>query len=224
MKPIFQRNIFLGGALELKTNEIDQIIKFDYQTSVFDLIVLSSIKSIILFILITELEAHCKDLLFLTKKLEEDGDESELTNETRDDVELNVKYMGPEHLTYLISILHLSILLISIISVVYPIVKFSFIINTFVKENKMPMDIVFFSICATSAFLSLIQLLFSCTSWHFMKKLESVQLVKREKENEEKKARKINLKRLFSLATPEIQRLFYGFLALVASSSTQIVC
>jgi hypothetical protein len=208
----------------LEQNVLDQIIKFDYITSVFDIIVLSSIKSIILFILITELESFYKDLLFIQKKFEENDSELNLTttvNEDSDDIEINVKYMGPEHLRYLISILHISILLLSIISSIYPIVKLSFIMNSFMKENMMPIRAIFFSVTITSLCFSLIQVLFSSLSWYFMKKLQNVELVKHDEEN--KNTKKINLKRLFSLSKPEMQPLFYGFLALLASSSTQIV-
>ena len=204
---------------------MDQIIKFDYITSAFDIIVLSSIKSIILFIFITELESLNTDLLFIQKKYDEnENDQSDLTseNEVRDDIEINVKYTGPEHLRYLISILHISVLLISIISFIYPIIKFSFIMNSFINEKKMTIQILFFSVTCTSVCFSLIQILFSSLSWHFMKKLQNVKLVKNE-EDKIKKMKKINLKRLFSLSKPEMQPLFYGFIALLGSSSTQIV-
>ena len=209
----------------MEQNVLDQIIKFDYITSAFDIIVLSSIKSIILFIFITELESLNTDLLFIQKKYDEnENDQSDLTseNEVRDDIEINVKYTGPEHLRYLISILHISVLLISIISFIYPIIKFSFIMNSFINEKKMTIQILFFSVTCTSVCFSLIQILFSSLSWHFMKKLQNVKLVKNE-EDKIKKMKKINLKRLFSLSKPEMQPLFYGFIALLGSSSTQIV-
>ena len=187
--------------MDLQINELDQIIKFDYVTSVFDIIVISSLKSITLFILISELEILCKDLTFSIKKFDEN---SSLTNnevEIVDEVELVVKNLGPEHLRYLKSILHISILLVSTINLIYGILKFSFIINAFINANKMPIDVIFFSIVVVSNVFGLLQLVLSSLSWYFMKKIENAEIKKQENDKNEK-TKKFNLKRLLSLAKP----------------------
>ena len=48
----FKNSLFEGGALQFKTLEIDQILKFHFTQSIFDLIIIASVKALILFILI----------------------------------------------------------------------------------------------------------------------------------------------------------------------------
>lgn len=224
----------VGGAIDLKTVEIDQIIKFNYVKSVFDCIIMTSLKSIVVFILISELETIAIDIIFLRKK-SSISENTEISTEetniqtdeitTRDDVELNVDFTIPDHLKYLKSILHLSLCIVLFICLIYTIIKFSFVLNEYNDSNpkELPFNVLFLIIIIACGCFSCLQFILSLLSWHFMRKLENIKLIEQSDKNKQDKPRKINLRRVLSLAKPETQPLFYGFIALLGSSATQIV-
>ena len=75
---------YIGSCLRLRTDEYDQIIKFHFTESIFDIFLLSSIKSIILIISIAELELAVVRIASLSNTFQQVSDQSLETSTNSD--------------------------------------------------------------------------------------------------------------------------------------------
>ena len=222
----------IGAYLNFDTREIDQIIKFHFTESIFDILLIASFKAIILFILVSELEKVCIELISNSRETEINQSNSNLVNTDDQDTLINNQNSNNNDIKYFKTIrkfLHLIVLLISLSVMIYCAVKFALVLRLIVnpvdiKHDKLPMDYFYFSILITEFALSIIEVLFSCLSWMFMRKLP---LLIRDQailnESQAGKPKKIDLRRLIGLSYPERYLIFVAFIMLMISSVSNIV-
>lgn len=222
----------IGAYLNFDTREIDQIIKFHFTESIFDILLIASFKAIILFILVSELEKVCIELISNSRETEINQSNSNLVNTDDQDTLINNQNSNNNDIKYFKTIrkfLHLIVLLISLSVMIYCAVKFALVLRLIVnpvdiKHDKLPMDYFYFSILITEFALSIIEVLFSCLSWMFMRKLP---LLIRDQailnESQAGRPKKIDLRRLIGLSYPERYLIFVAFIMLMISSVSNIV-
>lgn len=221
---------YIGSCLRLRTDEYDQIIKFHFTESIFDIFLLSSIKSIILIISIAELELAVVRIASLSNTFQQVSDQS-LETSTNSDGEaliLNVDTKTQSSRAAQKRALYFLIILICFASMAYSAVKFSFVLKLIIEsqsaKSNIPMDYFSFSILCTEFAFSLLQLFTSFFSWKSMRNLVKdiqTQTLNNEPEIEPKK--NVNLARLLSLSKPELGLLATAGIALIISSTTNII-
>ena len=191
-----------------ENNELDQIVKFDFKNSVFDVIVFASVKTMLLFILISELEAATICVL----EAENPSVQNSL-NTSSTDYKLAKR------------ILHFLVSFVCVCASVYLAVKFSLVLSEIVqKQNKM--SYFFFSVLVTEFGFSLVQLLLATLGWSSMRKLSleiQAQRLRDEIDDAEPTKKGTNIRRLIGLSYPERFIIFLGFLMLIVSSVTTVI-
>lgn len=223
----------IGSYLRLNTNEFDQIIRFHYTQSIFDLILLSSCKILLLFILINELEDLCLRIAFCsvnTSSVSSSNTDEVTVNQTLNDDQENLIVNTPrtnDSLKCGKQLLHLMIILICLSSITYTSVKFALVLQLILQDaSKPPMDFFCFSIICVELSFSLIELLISVFSWKFMRSLIANvknQLEQQNESNEKNTKKEINLKRLLRISRPELGLLVIAGLMLCLSSLTNVI-
>lgn len=206
-------NIFKKGAfLQFHTTEIDQIIKFNFTESIFDIILIASIKAAILFITVSELEVYTVRIALKVKLAQPASSliNSTTNTSTNDDEVLiqnvdqivqisgNINHSDSQshadpdliHYKRIKTFLHYVLLVLNLASTVYITVKFSFVLSDMLHgqdENnlKQPMDYFFFSVLIFEFAFSLIQLVFSVLSWTFMRRLARLVVILKTKIDQE---------------------------------------
>jgi len=232
--------------LRLDTSEFDQIVRFHFTQSIFDILLLSSVKLVLLYILISELERSCIQIAIYSFPIYSNAQINEINQSADEPVEVVASTSGTADNDLLIRetyvqitnnsfvyffkrLFHFLILIICLISMIYSSVKFSLVLKLIIesqttKSHRLPMEFYFFSIICTEFAFTLLELLFSLFSWKFMSKVISTilkQLISNESESDQKK--NIDLKRLLSIMKPELGILFIGSIMLVISSISNII-
>ena len=214
-----------GAYSNFKSNELDQIIKYHFTESIFDIIVLSSLKAILLFVFVSELENDHKTTA--SRRVEEMKKYETENNSLNKDSEALIE---PYKSSNTAKIFHFVILVICLLSCVYTVIKFALVLNLIIiarssqDHDDLPMDYFYFGVLTTEMGFSLIQLIFSLLSWKcmntFVKQHTEESIAQTSNPNEKKK---INLDRLLALSFPECYLIIMAFIMLVASSVTNIV-
>ena len=158
---------------------VDNILHFHITLSVFDLALISTFKLVLLFILYSELER------LALAQVEE-------------------PYNGRLNRGKIV--LHLSIIMASLASLAYSLLKGGFIIY---KESYHEMHLTYKILCIGMPCFCAVELLISLFSFRAMRKLKIMRILHRinqygQEVNEEGEAikKKVNLKRLIALAKP----------------------
>lgn len=223
----------------MNTNELDQIIRFHFTESIFDIILLCSIKLLILFILISELETTClrsanKIARETLKELENQNENDSIINQDdnhEDDQEL---ILNRAKLNNSIEkkMLHYLVFFICLSSMIYSCVKFSIVLKIIIESNttksNLHMDYFFFALLCTEFGFSLIELFVSLFSWKFMRDFHSnilKQMISKQtrSELEQNENKKVDLKRLLKTARSELSILVGATLFMTISSVTNII-
>lgn len=189
----------------------------------FDIILLSSFKTLILYICITELENV--SLKIISRSREQIIVASTSVND-RASTETQNQYAC--YLEEIKKGLQLAIFIFTFVCFSYVIIKFSFILKDIIpssiKKQSWNIDFGFTIICVELIF-SIIEFLLACMSWFYMRKLSSIalsQMISAETETNQAK-KKVNLRRLISLSYPERYYLAIAFIMLVVASVTNII-
>lgn len=207
-------------------NELDQIIKFHFTQSIFDIILISSFKALLVFISITELESASIRIALKTASLTDDSNLNSNPSDTENLInsEIEPSLSSIETLKSLKQFLHIFTIVVNLACVIYLSIKFGFVLNLIINDTKLPMHYFYFAALTTEFGLCLIELLFSCFSWRNMRTIGRIvhsQASLTESEQTEKK--KVNIKRLIGLSYPERYHIAIAFVMLIISSFTNIV-
>ncbi|RNA22673.1 ABC transporter B family [Brachionus plicatilis] len=220
----------IGSSIDEKS-ELDQIIKFHFTESIFDIVFLSSFKALILFILISEIESACYKIAVRTASLTKrsqsvDVNLSTNTDDTENLIEIQDFSSTNTSAKNYLQIFSLSI---SVASLAFILTKFGFVTNLFIRANKedskLPMSYYFYAILITEFVFCFLEVLFSVLNWRFMRtfgKFVCSKALANETEDVDGK-KKVNIKRLISLSYPERFHIFIAFIMLIISSFTNIV-
>ena len=216
---------------------MNQIVRFHFTESIFDILIISSFKSLLLFVLINELEQTYLIITTQTNKSSKREVQANNANNNTDHENLiNSNHTDVDQIsfqldsTYILrrNILHFFLILINSISFFYTAFKFSFvlyaIINNQNDKKKLPMDNFHFSALVTELVFCIVQLILGCLSWMCMRslsKLASSQLTNYDS-TQSKPIKKVNLKRLISLSYHERFYILVAFLMLLVSSVSNI--
>jgi ABC-type bacteriocin/lantibiotic exporter with double-glycine peptidase domain len=189
--------------LHLQADELDQMVNFHFTESVFDIILLASFKTLIVFILVTELENATVKLatdradivlnvnisaVNTNAEIESLSDTENLVNQLNraDDSHVNV------NLKLIRKFLNAFILILNLASLAYVAIKFSFILEAIIKNQSKnqnvaivfnddltsSMNYFFFSILVVQFGFVIVETVFSCLSWVFFNKLAKEVMVK----------------------------------------------
>lgn len=230
--------LWIVGA-KLQGDELNEIIKFHFTESVFDILVITSFKALLLFVLINELEQtylvittythSCNPLKREDINIENNNvnvDRETLINSSQADID---KISFPSQYNFRKNILHFLLIFVNIVTFFYAALKFSFVLYNIITNNNNQnennnMDIFHFSALATELGFCIIQLLFGCFSWIFMRRLCKIAALQRINydSTQNKPVKRVNLKRLISLSYPERFYILIAFLMLVISSFSNI--
>nr|UOU03333.1 ATP-binding cassette subfamily B10-like [Brachionus rubens] len=223
----------IGGYLNFETNELDQIIKFHFTESIFDVILLSSFKALLLFVLITEIESVCFKIALSTANNVRNTQSIEVGSSTNMSDSENLIQNPPssndtESLRLIKKCLQLTLLVSTILSLVFLAIKFGFITDLFVKSNneKVHMHLFYYVTLIVELAFTLIQVLFSALNWIYMRKFGKYvcsKALSEEPENQVTKKKNVNVTRLISLSYPERYQISIAFVMLIISSFTNIV-
>jgi hypothetical protein len=190
---------------------------------------LSSFKTLIIYISITELENVSLKIISRSREQIIVASSSEPRNQIDQGTSTETQNQYVFYLEEIKKGLQLSIFIFTFVCFSYIIIKFSFILNDIIQSTikKEPWNIdlyCFIIICVELAF-SLIEFLFSCMNWFYMRKLSTIalnQMINVETENNQEKKR-VDLRRLISLSYPERYHLAIAFIMLVVASVTNII-
>nr|QNH67877.1 ATP-binding cassette transporter subfamily B member 10-like protein [Brachionus rotundiformis] len=220
----------IGSSIDEKS-ELNQIIKFHFTESIFDIVFLSSFKALILFILISEIESSCYKIAINTanqvkKSQSVDISSSTNTDDTESLIDTQQNSNGDNSVK---KYLQAFTLVISLVSFAFILVKFGFVTNLFINakknDDKYPMSIYFYAILITEMIFCFLEFLLSLLNWRFMRnfaKLVCSKALANETEAIDDK-KKVNIRRLISLSYPERYFIFSAFIMLIVSSFTNIV-
>lgn len=224
----------IGAYTHYQTNELDQIIKFHFTESVFDILVMSSLKTMIIFILVTELDTVSTKIAFNSFENNRKSEEAEASasSQIQSDHE-NLINTGSSvsisHNKTIKAILHMAISIFSFTCAVYTVIKFSLIMKEISRFNKneipsLPMDYYYLAVLCVEFGFVLIQLVISCFSWKGMRSLVlQVQKDASSTDTDKKPIPTVNMKRLLSLSFPERYIIATAFVMLMIASLTSIV-
>ena len=210
---------------------------------------MASFKCLILFVLINELEQTY--LIIATaisnkQRIPRDptngqvisSNPNAITNNSDTEVLINgsITYMDQNSSVLIMTpnenmrknIIHLLIMFFNIISLIYTTIKFSFVLHSMIlsqNENKpLPMNMLHFAALAVEFGFCLLQLVSGCLSWVYMRRLCVFAAAQRvcfdRTRNQLQKP--MNLKRLFSMSTPERFHILLGFLMLILCSLSNV--
>ena len=224
----------MKGA-KVEGNELDQILKFHFTQSIFDILILSSFKSLLLFVLINELEQTYLVITTNSKaptKREAptaSSDQETLINASTSDIDPSnsVVIQNSQH-NFRKNILHFFVVFINITCLVYTAVKFAFVLHEILvdksEKNVPPMHYYHFSALAVELGFCIAQILSACLSWTFMRRLCKLAATQRDEYDPTKTppAKKVDIKRLISLSYPERFYILVAFLMLIIASTSNI--
>jgi hypothetical protein len=214
-------------------SELDQIVKFHFTQSIFDIILLSSFKAMLLFILVSELEN--RTLLDIVESTESSSSLNANTSSVDQEIVsdqaqanttsssanfVNVKISPP-----LIKLYHFMIFLLCSASLAYTAVKFGIVLVQMVSKdsNEQKMHGFYFSIICVELAFSCVLFVFSLLSVYFMKRLRATPIAQLLQTESGDKNKKVNLRRLISLSYPERFLISIAFVMLMISSVTNII-
>ncbi len=198
---------------------------------------MSSFKTMLLYILICELESVCTKIALhslVQAKQEADAEDALINPEINHDQESlvhqdsNISILADSQ--NIRKLVHLLILLISLACSVYTAIKFGMVLNQILEfqsaqRDKLPMDYYYFAVICTELALCSIQSLLALVSWKCMAIFMAG--IKNNRSHAENgrgdKPRTVDLKRLISLSYPERHVLFVAFIMLVLSSATNVL-
>ncbi len=142
-------------------------------SSVFDILIITSVKTLILFILISELESNTIYVATQTESVQTGLVDTSSTTALIND-SLTPTFQTPKSLK--LRFYHFTIRFLASICTIYTVIKFSLILDLIIKfqhqkTTHLPMDYYYFIILSIELFFCLIQLLMSAFSSRQMKKL-----------------------------------------------------
>nr|QUF59446.1 ATP-binding cassette transporter Abcb10-like [Brachionus angularis] len=218
----------IGGVLHFETNELDQIIKFHFTQSIFDVVLLSSFKALILFVLVTELETVVIKISIEVAQNQRIPDQTESTNLSDQETLVTEISSSLKNLRLIKKILHLTIIIVNLSSLIYISIKFGFVLNLFIKSNNqnLPMHSFYFATLCTELGFCLIEFFTSFLSYKSMRAIGLIVnrlALSTEPETSEIPKKKASIKRLIGLSYPERFHISIAFIMLIVSSFTNIV-
>nr|APD26511.1 ATP-binding cassette transporter subfamily B member 10-like protein [Brachionus koreanus] len=220
----------IGSSIDEKS-ELDQIIKFHFTESIFDIVFFSSFKALIIFILITEIESACYKIAIKTANKVKKSHSVDIHTSTNTDDSENLIETTDYSTNDSSAKKYLQIfnLIMSMASLAFILVKFVFVTNLYIKakkeDKKLPISSYFYAILITELVFCFIEFLFSILNWKFMRNFGKFVCSKAMADDtqtiDDKKS--VNIKRLISLSYPERFYIFTAFIMLIISSFTNIV-